>query len=150
MQESLFPSGEVPIQSSREEAGPGLQVVFARLERSEPFSLALFDGFDRLRALTYSASIPATLRMLERFTRVECVFGYEGILKDLGSIFACQKMLADSVLTAVKGLPDLQQHRLVEAIAAGRVHLRVVKEQVAHAKIYLLDPGPPTGDRRVR
>jgi hypothetical protein len=146
MQESLFRPEDLAAGEVTSAAGSGLQAVFARFQRSEPFSHALFDGFERLRVLTYSASIPATVQMLERFERVECVFGYEGILRNLQDVFACQKMLGDNLLTAVKGLPDLQQHRIVEAIAEGRIHLRVVREQVAHAKIFLLDGG---GRRRV-
>jgi hypothetical protein len=146
MQESLFRPEDLAGGGPADTAAFGLHAVFARFQRSEPFSHSLFDGFERLRVLTYSASIPATVHMLERFDQVECVFGYEGILRNLQDVFACQKMLGDNLLTAVKGLPGLQQRRIVEAIAEDRVHLRVVREQIAHAKIFLLDGA---GRRRV-
>ena len=57
-----------------------LSTVYAHYERSEPFSFDLFEGFGSLRVLTYSASIPMTVKMLHLFEAVECVFGYEGIL----------------------------------------------------------------------
>lgn len=60
-------------------ARKGLQVVSARFRGAEAFSWSLFDGFERMRALTYSVSTPMILRMLERhgFRHFECVFGYE-------------------------------------------------------------------------
>ena len=144
MQESLFGSPKSPSNQSGDI--PGLQAVFARFVRSVPFSWDLFDGFKGLRVLTYSASIPAIVKTLDLFEEVECVFGYEGILTNLQSVLACQKMLADNVLMAVKNLPDQQQQRLVEALAAGQAHLRIVKDQIAHAKIFLLES---PGRRRV-
>ena len=68
----------------------GLSVVHARFERSEGFSDALFEGFTALRVLTYSVSIPMTVRMLHRFRTVECVFGYEGVLHDFATVVACR------------------------------------------------------------
>lgn len=46
----------------------GLQVVRATFRSVEPFDWSLFDGFDSLRVLTYSASAPMIVRMLNRGT----------------------------------------------------------------------------------
>ncbi len=46
----------------------GLQLVHARFKRSEPFSWELFAGYDSLRVMTCSASIPAIVRMLSDFS----------------------------------------------------------------------------------
>jgi hypothetical protein len=116
-----------------------LNVVYARFERDEPFSFDLFDGFSSLRVLTYSVSIPMTVRMLDRFDTVDCVFGYEGILHDFSDILACQKVLTERLMTAVKGLDDEKKRRIVAKIADGKASFRVVKGAIAHAKIYLLE-----------
>ena len=61
-------------------AEQGLQVVTAKFQGVEPFSWNLFDGFDRMRVLTYSASAPMIVKILDRHPLAffECVFGYEG------------------------------------------------------------------------
>ena len=71
-------------------ARKGLQVVSARFRGAEPFSWTLFDGFERMRALTYSVSTPMILRLLERhgFRRFECVFGYEAGLGRFADVIA--------------------------------------------------------------
>lgn len=116
-----------------------LNLVHALFERSEPFSFDVFDGFTSLRVLTYSASIPMTVRMLDRFESVECVFGYEGVIQNFETILACQQALSEDILIAVKGLEDDRKRRIVEQVAAGCARFFVVKDAVSHAKIYLLE-----------
>ena len=57
--------------------GTGLRVVNARFLSESKFDWNLFRGYDTLRVLTYSASIPAIVNMLDDFdfARFECVFG---------------------------------------------------------------------------
>ncbi len=71
-------------------ARKGLQVVSTRFRGAEAFSWSLFDGFERMRALTYSVSTPMILRMLERhgFRHFECVFGYEAGLGRFADVIA--------------------------------------------------------------
>ena len=61
--------------------GSGLRVVSAKFNSEKKFDWDVFDGFDTLRVLTYSVSVDAIIRMLDKysFTTFECVFGYEGI-----------------------------------------------------------------------
>ena len=115
-----------------------LNVVHARYERSEPFSMELFQGFSSLRVLTYSASINFTVRMLNLFETVECVFGYEGVLQDFSDVIACQKTLSEHLMTAVKGLDDSRKQFLLDKHIAGKAHFYVVKDAISHSKIYLL------------
>ncbi|MBI4333317.1 MAG: phospholipase D family protein [Chloroflexi bacterium] len=123
-----------------EETGfQGLNVVYARFERSEPFTFQVFQGFDSLRVLTYSASIPMTVRMLNLFNTVECVFGYEGVLADFSTILAFQKDLEERLLVAVKSLDDERKAFILERVTAGQARFFVVKDAIAHSKIYLLE-----------
>ena len=117
----------------------GLTVVYSRYERSEPFSFELFEGFDSLQVLTYSASIPMAVRMLKQFNSFECVFGYEGVLHDFGTILAFQKESANSLLVAIKGLNDDRKEFILEKVAAGHAQFFVVRDAIAHSKIYLLE-----------
>lgn len=117
----------------------GLNVVYANFNRSEPFSMEVFQGFQSLRVLTYSASVPMIFRMLNIFERVECIFGYEGILQDFGTILAFQKDLEDRLLVAVKALDDERKTFILEKITQGQAKFFVVKDAVAHSKIYLLE-----------
>ena len=56
--------------------GTGLRVAQARFESESKFSWSLFDGYDRIRILTYSAGVSAIVRLLDRhgFSDFECVF----------------------------------------------------------------------------
>ena len=69
-------------------AEQGLKVVTAQFKGVEPFSWNVFDGFDRMRVLTYSASTQMIVRMLDRFPFAffECVFGYEGGLRRVAAL----------------------------------------------------------------
>lgn len=127
----------LPLQQLGLDTGK-LRVVYAHYQRSEPFSFELFEGFNSLRVLTYSGSIPMTVRMLNLFETVECIFGYEGIIQNFSNILACQKVLSENILMAVKGLDDARQKFIVERVAQGRVQFFVVKDAISHSKIYLL------------
>jgi hypothetical protein len=138
--QNMLPLEDASLETMR------LSVVYAHFLRSEPFSFALFDGFTSIRVLTYSASIGMTVRLLHRFEKLECVFGYEGVLQDFSDILACQKVLTEHVLTAVKGLDDGRKAFILEKVHQGAARFFVVRDAVAHAKIYLLEG---EGRRRV-
>src|SRR5712691_6153071 len=83
-----------------------LRVVYAQYLRYEPFTNAIFEGFSSLHVLTYSASIPMLVKMLNRFDTVECVFGCEKKLFDFSDILAAQKVICENLLTVIQGLDD--------------------------------------------
>jgi len=96
--------------------GSGLRVVSARFLEEQTFDWDLFDGYDTLRVLTYSASIKAIIRMLENysFTEFECVFGYEGVLGDMKDILAFQKVVVEDTRAAIMGLKDERHVRVLQ------------------------------------
>ena len=71
--------------SLRLDDGSGLRVVSARFASEAQFDWNLFAGYDHLKVLTYSASVSAIIRMLDQyaFSSFECVFGYEGTLREI-------------------------------------------------------------------
>ena len=130
-------------------ARKGLQVVSARFRGAEAFSWSLFDGFERMRALTYSVSTPMILRMLERhgFRHFECVFGYEAGLGRFADVIAFQQFLVTQLREAALKLKDERQRKILERIHAGEAEFYVVRENVAHSKLYLLEGGEPARRR---
>ena len=120
--------------------GSGLRVVNARFLSDRQFDWSLFEGYDRLRVLTYSASVNAIVRMLDNysFNSFECVFGYEGTLRDIKNILAFQKVVVGDTRAAIMGLKDDRHVHILEKVHAGQARFRVLRKAIAHAKIYLL------------
>jgi len=129
--------------------GTGLRVVRARFAGERKFSWDLFEGYDCLRVLTYSASTNAIVRMLDNysFETFECVFGYEGTLREIRSILAFQKVVVGDTRAAIMGLKDERHIRILKKVHAGQAHFRVLRKSIAHAKLYLLSGSD--GRRRV-
>ena len=120
--------------------GVGLRVVSARFLNEEKFNWDLFNGYDSLRVLTYSASVSAIVRMLDEFsfTTFDCVFGYEGTLRDLKDILAFQKVVVGDTRAAIMGLKDERHIHILENVQTGRARFGVLRKHIAHAKLYLL------------
>lgn len=127
---------EPPRQPPNDQA---LYVAYVKFLRSERFSPAFFSGFTSLRVLTYSASIPMIVQMLDIFERVECIFGFEGILSGLEDILACQKSVCEGLATMIKGLGDPRKQSILERVSQGDAQFYVVKDAISHAKLYLLE-----------
>ena len=120
--------------------GTGLRVVRAKFAGERKFSWDLFEGYDSLRVLTYSASTNAIVRMLDNysFETFECVFGYEGTMREIRSILAFQKVVVGDTRAAIMGLTDDRHIRILKKVHAGQAHFRVLRRSIAHAKLYLL------------
>ncbi len=120
--------------------GTGLRVAKARFLDEHKFDWSLFEGYDSLRVLTYSASVKAIVRMLDTysFETFECVFGYEGVLKEFNSILAFQNIVTGDTRSAIMGLKDERHLRILEKVRDGRAYFRVLRRAVAHSKLYLL------------
>ena len=120
--------------------GTGLRVVNARFESERKFDWDVFSGYDSLRVLTYSVSVDAIVRMLDRysFSCFECVFGYEGIIRDMKDVLAFQNVVVGDTRAAIMGLTDERHLGILEKVHSGLASFRVLRKHVAHAKLYLL------------
>ena len=120
--------------------GPGYGWPYARFLDEKKFDWNLFEGYDQLRVLTYSASVKAIVRMLDEFTfkSFECVFGYEGTLREIKTILAFQKVVVGDTRSAIMGLKDERHVHILEKVHTGQAHFRVIRKAIAHAKLYLL------------
>ena len=135
------PNGDKASQSILKlDDGSGLRVVNARFVSERQFDWSLFEGYDQLRVLTYSASVNAIVRMLDNYSFIsfECVFGYEGTLRDIKNILAFQKVVVGDTRAAIMGLKDDRHVHILKKVHAGQARFRVLRKAIAHAKIYLL------------
>ena len=133
-----------------------LNVVRASAESVATFDLDYFAGYRSMKALTYTTSIPmiADLVAKQGFQDFECVFGHSGIVsREAASILAFQNVARERLshaIIGVKGSGDEDRQAIRQAIyrrvADGEVRFFVVKDSIAHAKIYLLEGD---GKRRV-
>ena len=130
--------------------GGGLRVAQVRFESESKFSWSLFDGYDRIRILTYSAGVGAIVRLLERhgFSDFECVFGCESTLHTLKDIMAFQQVAIGDTRAAIKNLSDERHAFILSRVREGQARFRVLRKQIAHAKLYLLE-NTETGSTRV-
>ena len=122
-----------------------LRVVHARACGISSFDGSLFEGFDAMHALTYTSSIPMIVRLLRDhdFQAFECVFGHGGVLsREAAGILAFQAVLDEMLSKGFIGLDNLTAERrevIYNRVARGTVRFHVVKDAIAHAKIYLLE-----------
>ena len=129
-----------------------LNVVHANATSVAAFQAGYFAGFASMRALTYSTSIPMIAGLLAEhdFEDFECVFGHGGILsREAEDILAFQYAVREQLATSLLARHDADakvESGVWRRVANDEVRLFVVKDAIAHAKIYLL-AGP--GKRRV-
>ena len=123
-----------------------LSVLYARSEDTGLFDRdSLFGGFDTMRALTYSASIPMIMSLLRDYDydRFECIFGHGGILgRGPREIIDFQRQIDERLsrgFVAIAGVTSERRELLHDRVADGRARFFVVKDAIAHAKIYLLE-----------
>lgn len=123
----------------------GLDVVYARMEKVSQFDSSLFAGFSSLRALTYTPSIPMIFNLLRNFDYddFECIFGHNGILpREAADILAFQSVVDEKLnagFVGIKGLPEERRRVIYDRAINGTARFYVVKDAIAHAKIYLLE-----------
>ena len=125
-----------------------LEVVYARTENVGRFQLGLFHNFVTMRALTYTASIPMILGLLKEcdYEDFECIFGHSGILpREAASLLAFQSVVDAKLNQGFVGISAMSEERrrlIYDRAATGTARFFVVKDAIAHAKIYLLErPG---------
>ena len=98
-----------------------------------------------MRALTYSASIPMIMSLLRDYDydRFECIFGHGGILgRQPREIIDFQRQIDERLsrgFVAIAGVSTERRELLHDRVAEGRARFFVVKDAIAHAKIYLLE-----------
>ena len=121
-----------------------MTVARASLTGLEPFDRNLFAGFESMKALTYTASLRMIVGLLRDFEyrEFECVFGHSGILPaDVSDILAFQAVVEEQLGKAFIAVSTSDQTRsaMYDRVAQDTARFFVVKDKIAHAKIYLLE-----------
>ena len=123
-----------------------LQVVWPEEERAELFSPDILTGYDTLRAVTYSVSIPMILRLLmnDLYQDLEVIFGDERLAKAATAdrIFAWQRSLEEHLtkgFVGMGGLDDPKAKIIMDRQSAGTARFFAMSGSVVHSKIYLLE-----------
>ena len=124
----------------------GLDVVYASASGSERFHRdSLFGGFSSMRALTYTPSIPMILALLRDYDYedFECIFGHSGILsRDAADVLGFQAVVDEKLnkgFVGIKGLSEERKKFIYDRAVDETARFLVVKDIIAHAKIYLLE-----------
>ncbi|MCY3545191.1 MAG: NgoFVII family restriction endonuclease [Chloroflexi bacterium] len=122
-----------------------LNVVYAQANSVSAFDRSLFADFDSMKALTYTSSIPMILGLLKDFDydSFECIFGHNGVLtRSAADLLAFQSVVDESLNKGFVGIAGLSEERrriIYDRAASGAAQFYVVKDAIAHAKIYLLE-----------
>ena len=98
-----------------------------------------------MRALTYTPSIPMIMGLLRDYDYddFECVFGHNGILpRAAADVLSFQTVMDEKLnkgFVGIKGISDERRKVIYERAVNGTARFYVVKDAIAHAKIYLLE-----------
>jgi hypothetical protein len=138
-------------ETARAEGRESLTVFHAELISTEKTNWReLFEGFDHLKAITYSSGLEAILQLAEMFTDVEITFGSERILSREHAALEQVTHIAEGY-TFVDAVAD--QKAFVEQLAAylgksargllprvmdGTLRFQVLRKMPSHEKLYLL------------
>lgn len=97
---------------------------------------SLFQGFDRLYAITYSSGITFACNLISMFKYSEVIFGSDEVMTyTMQEIMAYQEKTVERLReTASKTKTDL-----VNRIDNGTLKLFVARQKLSHEKIYLLE-----------
>ena len=98
-----------------------------------------------MRALTYTSSIPMIMGLLRDYDYedFECIFGHGGILsRDAADLLAFQTVIDEKLnkgFVGIRGLSEERKKTIYDRAADESARFFVVKDTIAHAKIYLLE-----------
>ncbi len=100
--------------SVSQDAGVGLRrldVVKAEYVGSESVTWEeLFDGYDSLKAITFSSGVSFVCRLVERFDKAEIIFGCEEVMQGtIQDVMAYQAMMIERLRSGTEKIKELQQ-----------------------------------------
>jgi hypothetical protein len=156
--EDLFTTSDTLGTKPLEDAGSAgsvgvpLEIFEARLtgQRSTDWR-SLFQGFRRLKAITYSSSLPALIAVADLFQEMEVIFGSERVLgRELETLEKATVIGGYQFLDAVADQkaaiehllrPTLQKggHSLLRRVGNGSMRFAILRKAPSHEKLYLLE-----------
>jgi len=149
--EDLFEPGAGALAVPLGAATPAIQVYDITVLGAREVSWhALFEGFQTLQVLTFSASVPAILDVAEMFEDVEITFGSERVLsRELAALeqattatgYRFTDAIADQkafIEGFVRPALSKRGERLLRRVHDGTLRFRLLRQVPSHAKLYLL------------
>ena len=129
--------------------GTGVRVARSSFHGDLKFSWNLFRGFRSCRVLTYSIDLATVRRLVADLgvSEVECVIGTVATIDRVEKVLAVQQAAMQHASVLVEELSKTHCD-VVEALSSGRLAFWVLRDQVSHSKLYLLDGGT-TPERRI-
>ena len=96
----------------------------------------LFDGFDKLYAITFSSGINFVYKLLDMLEYSEVIFGCESVISyNMSGILAYQNNLIEKM----REKASQSKINLLDKIDSGKAKFYVARNQISHEKIYLLE-----------
>ncbi len=96
----------------------------------------LFDGFNKIYAITFSSGLGFVNELLDMFSYAEIIFGCEDVMSlGIKEIMAYQDTLIERIRGDKQGVKD----KMIDRIKSGTAHFYVAEKVVSHEKIYLLE-----------
>ena len=122
--------------------GTGLRVAQSRFVGDQRFTWQLFAGFTSCRILTYSVDLRTVNRLIVDFDfeEIECIIGTTATINRIEKVLAAQHAAMHSAKVLIDDLSKTEES-VIEALLEGRLAFRVLRKQVSHSKLYLLDGG---------
>ena len=122
--------------------GTGLRVAQSRFVGDQRFTWKLFAGFTSCRILTYSVDLRTVNRLIVDFDfdEIECIIGTTATINRIEKVLAAQHAAMHSAKVLIDDLSKTEES-VIEALLEGRLAFRVLRKQVSHSKLYLLDGG---------
>jgi len=91
----------------------------------------LFDGYNKLYAITYSYGLQFVSKIIKKFDYAEIIFGNEKLVKDsLNMIFAIQSKIIEKIH---EKYPELSKRT-----ANNTLQVKMAREELSHEKTYIL------------
>ena len=146
---SLFDSSELnslfsPQQMNNAQSGKIDVVEMSFVGAQSTDWKTLFEGYQRLYAITYSSGIGFVCNLVNLFESAEIIFGFEDVMT-----YSMQEVMA-SQLKTIEKLREYQSKNkadLMTRIQEDSLRLFVARKKLSHEKIYLLESD--NGKKRV-
>ena len=122
--------------------GTGVRVARSSFHGDLKFSWDLFRGFRSCRVLTYSIDLATVRRLVTDLgvSEVECVIGTVATIDRVEKVLAVQQAAMQHAAVLVAELSNTDCD-VIEALRSGRLAFWVLRDQVSHSKLYLLEGG---------
>lgn len=136
---SLFDNDEISTESGNRPVSSGRQIDVVEMSFVGADIIdwqELFDGYERIHAITYSSGITFACELISLFNYAEIIFGCEEVMA-----FNLQEIMAYQEKTVVRLRETASQTKinLLDRIDADTLKLYVARKKLSHEKLYLLE-----------